>query len=177
MKMRKSKNTGVGLLEVLATVAVLSVGLLGASSMQLLSLKASSASHYRVQATALANSLIERMRFNAAGVQDGKYTSSSSLLSCNSLPTEYENCSENACNSDQLALFDLQQINCGLPNITGIKQDGITNQLPQASLSISCGDNVCGENIEHILTISWISNANSESNNSADESVTLSFIP
>jgi type IV pilus assembly protein PilV len=166
------------LVEVLITTLVISVGLLGASVMQLLSLKGSTSSHHRVQTTLLVNSLAERMRFNPKGVLDGKYTvSSASSLSCSNLPDAHNDCLASDCNSDQLALFDLYQITCGLSNTSDTKKGGIKNQLPEGLLSIECGGLACTENIEHTITVSWLSRVTDGDNEQRTESVSLSFIP
>lgn len=175
----KTINTqsGISLIEVLATVIVIAVGLLGASSMQLLSLKGSSSSHYRVQATVMVNALAERMRFNQDGVKDGEYlVTADTPISCHDLPDSYVNCSKDSCNAEQLALFDLQQTKCGLATIEGIKRGGIANVLPEGDVVVSCGDEVCTENIEHTITVSWLARKNDTTDNEK-ETVSLAFIP
>ena len=178
MTVAKKQAGAASLVEVLITTLVISVGLLGASSMQLLSLKGSASSHYRVQTTLLVNSLVERMRFNPNGVKDGKYgVSDSNPVTCDNFPSSYKNCSTHSCNSDQLALFDLYQISCGLSTVAGIKKEGIQNQLPEGILPIGCGSQACSENIEHTITISWLSSVTANENGQKNESVSLSFIP
>ncbi|MCK5895290.1 MAG: type IV pilus modification protein PilV [Cocleimonas sp.] len=174
----KKQKGAVSLVEVLVTTLIIAIGLLGASSMQLLSLKGSASSHHRVQTTLLVNELAERMRFNPAGVNAGNYTlSSTSPLSCANLPSHYKDCSKNVCSSDLLALFDLYQISCGLSNESDLKKGGIKNQLPQGTLSVECGSQTCAENVEHTITIGWLSNVTSGDNTQRNESVILSFIP
>ena len=178
MTVRKKQRGAASLIEVLITALVISVGLLGASSMQLLGLKGSASSHHRVQTSLFVNSLAERMRFNPNGVKDGKYVvSDASPVACDNFPTSYKNCSVNSCDSDQLAIFDLYQITCGLSTISGIKKEGIRNQLPEGTLTIGCGSQTCTENIEHTITISWLSRITGGNNQQRNESVSLSFIP
>lgn len=55
---------GMGLVEVLVAVVILSLGLLGLAGLQAASLRASQGSLYRAQATTLASDLAERMRTN-----------------------------------------------------------------------------------------------------------------
>lgn len=55
---------GFSLLEVLISVAILSIGLLGLARMQTLSLQNSQSAYYRTQATLLAYDIAERVRVN-----------------------------------------------------------------------------------------------------------------
>ena len=71
MKMRGSK--GFGLIEVLVTIIIISVGLLGVASLQLISLKNVNNTQFRTLATIYAYDMAERMRSNKAGVDAGAY--------------------------------------------------------------------------------------------------------
>lgn len=62
------KITGFTLLEVAIAMGVLAIGLLGLASLQAVSLKNSSSTLYRSQATNLANSIIDAMRANKNNV-------------------------------------------------------------------------------------------------------------
>ena len=64
---------GVTLIEILVTLLVTAIGLLGLASMQLVNLKNINNSQYRTQATILAYSMAEKMRSNQAGVSNGSY--------------------------------------------------------------------------------------------------------
>jgi type IV pilus assembly protein PilV len=59
---------GFSLVEVLVTVLVISVGLLGIGALQLVSLRDAHASAIRTQATALAGFMFDRMRANRTNV-------------------------------------------------------------------------------------------------------------
>lgn len=59
-----SKQTGFTLIEILVTVIVLSIGLLGLAGLQAVALKFNSASYQRSQATVLIYDIIERIRAN-----------------------------------------------------------------------------------------------------------------
>jgi type IV pilus assembly protein PilV len=56
--------SGMTLVEVLVSLIVISVGLLGVAALQITSLRSSQASFLRTQATALADDIIDRMRAN-----------------------------------------------------------------------------------------------------------------
>lgn len=55
---------GATLIEVLITVLILAVGLLGVAGMQMTSIQSNHSAYYRTQATVLAADLAERMRAN-----------------------------------------------------------------------------------------------------------------
>lgn len=61
------RQSGVTLVEVLITVVLVSIGLLGLAGLQLTSVRNSSSSNERFMATTLAQDIIERMRANRAG--------------------------------------------------------------------------------------------------------------
>jgi len=63
---RHNKETGFSLLEVLITILVLSIGLLGFAGLQAQSLRTNSSASQGSAATALANEIINRMRANRA---------------------------------------------------------------------------------------------------------------
>jgi type IV pilus assembly protein PilV len=67
------QQRGFGLLEVLVTVIVLSVGLLGLAGLQATSLRFNSSAYQRSQATHLAYDLADRMRANRADARSGAY--------------------------------------------------------------------------------------------------------
>lgn len=64
---------GVGLLEILIAVLVISVGFLAAARMQVEGMRFSQSAYFQSQAQFLANDMVERMRSNPAGVELGAY--------------------------------------------------------------------------------------------------------
>ena len=72
--MNKLKNQrGVGLLEVLIAVVVLSVGFLAAAKMQVQGMQYSQAAYFLSQATFMVRDMTDRMRANRDGVLAGHY--------------------------------------------------------------------------------------------------------
>jgi type IV pilus assembly protein PilV len=61
------------LVEVLVTLVLMSVGLLGVAALQLTTLKSNQESYVRSQATTLAAAMLDRMRSNQVGFGDGNY--------------------------------------------------------------------------------------------------------
>jgi type IV pilus assembly protein PilV len=66
-------QTGAGLIEVLITVLILAIGLLGLAALQTRSLQYNHASALRSQANILASDIIDRMRLNRKAALDGGY--------------------------------------------------------------------------------------------------------
>jgi type IV pilus assembly protein PilV len=64
---------GISLVEILVTVVIISVGLLGVASLHLTSLRAGNGAHTRSQATALATDIIDRMRANREAALNKEY--------------------------------------------------------------------------------------------------------
>ena len=95
---------GFTLLEVLIALVVLSVGLLGIAGMIVMSLKAGDSSYTRTQATDLAYDIIDRMRGNSLGAQNGNYNVTAPTLVAVPSPTCVG--SANTCTSAQLANYD-----------------------------------------------------------------------
>jgi type IV pilus assembly protein PilV len=153
--MKIIKQKGVSLLEVLISVLVLSVGLLGLGGLQLYALKGSNNAHFRTTASILASDLSDRIRINSEGVALGSYefSESQSISICENKNIKL--CTgSNTCSATELANFDLYQIACGMVNNSN-KSLGMKNLLPSATLSVNCGDVSCNRNIEHIITIKW----------------------
>jgi len=76
---RHNKTNGFSLLEVLITILVLSIGLLGLASLQAQSLRSNNNASQGSAATALANEIINRMRTNraSAATAAGAYSENS----------------------------------------------------------------------------------------------------
>jgi len=97
-----AKEDGFSLLEVLISVLVLAVGLLGLAGLQTTVIKYNHSAYLRSIAVYQAENIIDRMRANKAGVSAGNYNSASGIPS-------NPNCT--VCTPSQLALRDLYQWN------------------------------------------------------------------
>ena len=69
----RHRQTGFSLLEVLVSIVVLSLGLLGFAGLQVASIKNSASAYQRSQATILAHDIIDRMRVNRIQAVSGSY--------------------------------------------------------------------------------------------------------
>lgn len=97
----KKNQAGVGLVEVLVSLLLLAIAILGFTAMQLRAVSASIESSNNVQAMTLARDLGERMRANRNGFASYTGTPPSSAGT---------NCNTTLCSATQLATFDYAQI-------------------------------------------------------------------
>lgn len=103
--MRTVKNqNGVGLIEVLIAIVVLSVGFLAAAKMQIQGMRYSQSAYFLSQANFMLRDMTDRMRANRVGVLSGHYNNIATIDGT-VLPT-CVNASEE-CNPQQIAQADL----------------------------------------------------------------------
>jgi len=114
--MRNQK--GATLIEVLVSVLVLAVGLLGVAATQMMSLKNSNGSNQRYMAALAAQEIVERMRANPSGLEQGSYDGTETGGG-----TLSNNCTS-SCTVTQLASLDLyewgQLLKTNLPSGQGV---------------------------------------------------------
>ncbi len=68
-----NKHRGVALLEVMISVLILAIGLIGLAKLQVTSLKHNESAYLRSQASVLASDILDSMRANRAAAQAGNY--------------------------------------------------------------------------------------------------------
>jgi len=161
------------MIEVLITMVILAIGLLGIAAMQLNGLRSANNSVHRTQATLLADDFIERMRANPTAVDDNVFAAvASAAVNCGAAPNPY--CGEyydgsdivaaQSCNATELAAHDINVWFCGQLN-SGTRYGGVQNTLPQATVAITCTDvnppsgvdaDVCtNRSSYHTVTVGW----------------------
>lgn len=135
--MNARTQIGAGMIEILAAIVVLGVGLAGVMSMDGIALRKNHESFLRTQAILQAQEMAERMHANPAGVTDGDYKSA--------IPTSEPtpNCLSAACTTTQMAAFDKWEWN-----------QGNANNLPCGGGSIADPNSIGA----HTITISWAEN-------------------
>jgi len=102
MKTLANSQQGASLIEVLVSMTVLAVGILGIGAMQTSTLKSNQNSYMRTQAVFHANDIVERMRSNAQGVEAGNYDDPNPVLTAS--------CQASAgCTAAQMAANDVAQ--------------------------------------------------------------------
>jgi len=163
---------GVGMIEILVTLFILSVGLLGVAYLQFVGSFTNAESLNRTQSVMVAQQFSERLRANATFsiqgeglVVDNDYfdpdlynfenlTCPSGGLPydcyCLTRPATIPNCHANTCSTSQLAAFDAYEMSCAA-----------VQSNPQIKVALRCEDNnladgqACSVGSKHIVTLSW----------------------
>ena len=171
-KLYANKQQGVGMIEVLVTLFILSVGLLGVAYLQFVGSFTNSEALSRSQSVLVAQQLTERLRASAVFSPLGKglvvhndyfdedlynfsaMTCSSGLphaCYCLKRPVSVPNCNDTVCTAAQLAAFDAYEVSCAAVAAN-----------PEIEISLSCeSDNNtadtddCSVGSKHIVILSW----------------------
>ena len=166
--------TGFTLVEVMVTIVVVSIGLLGLAGLQISGLRANMSSEARSKATLMANDIIERMRANPLGLNnatvaadDNQYANiDTDNLNCGADPAAF--CSNkngviaDNCTAAQMAVFDAWVWGCGMPVVGNVLPGGVTNQLVRGRGVVTCNDadggvdgDACTIGSTYTVTVSW----------------------
>lgn len=150
---------GLGIIEVLVALVVVSLGVLGMASLQLTGMKHSSSGYNRSMAVLFTENLSSRIRSNPDSVDAGDYAGYDSTgLSCDVPPTPTCQASLNIdaeeCSPAEMAEFDLFSIACGSIDANGSAVDGVTTLLNGGRLQVAC-DAPCTVSPNYLLTITW----------------------
>ncbi|CEG58506.1 type IV pilus modification protein PilV [Legionella fallonii] len=129
------RQKGMTLLEVLVTLVILAIGLLGLASMLMYSNKANNSSYAKQQAVQCAYDIFDRIRANYQSAINGSYNISN--IGSNGLPATVSTpstlCNVSACTPTQMATYDtwywLTKDVAKLPNGSG----SITSALSGAT--------------------------------------------
>jgi type IV pilus assembly protein PilV len=184
-------NAGFSMIEVLITILVFAIGLLGVAAMQVQSLKGTADSGQRGKAVWLAQELTERMRANPTGVENGDYNNKAD---CGAAPAKmcsnyYDGSSSQSavsCKSDEMAAFDLWELACGTynPSDNGGRKGNTVNFLAGADITVlcsTCADPVKPappiENADFTITVSWTGRGGSADGLDSEQKVELLVRP
>ncbi|SEA47903.1 type IV pilus modification protein PilV [Microbulbifer marinus] len=137
------KQAGATMIEILVTILVLAVGLLGLSATQVMSLKNGNNAHHRYMAALAAHEMAERMRANPDGIELGGYDNAK--VSAETVTGTAPDCSQ-TCAAGSLAALDLydwgQVISTNLPGGEG----EISRAGRVVTLTVSWNEQHTGEN-------------------------------
>jgi len=157
----RNSSRGVGLLEVLVAMVVVSFGVLGLAGMQLTGMKHSAGGYTRSKAVLFADNMVARMRLNPDAVLAGEYDSfnSSADVTCGTKPVPY--CQVHAgtaaasCSADEMADFDKFVVSCGNWYSAGMADNGLISELGNGRMQINCDDAPCTADSYYTLLVSW----------------------
>ncbi|MDB3935855.1 type IV pilus modification protein PilV [Granulosicoccus sp.] len=154
-----SLQKGVGLLEVLIALVLISIGFLAVGRMQIEGMRYSQSAYNRSQAYFMANDIIDRMRANVPGVLGGHYDDKST-----SSTYVKPDCTDSTCTPAELALQDLAEWRENLHPVTSGKAVlPSSGSVPAKGMVVANGDN------SFTVNVTW-----AESETSA-ESLSVSF--
>lgn len=177
-KMQKAGGNirGFTLIEVLITLIVLSIGLLGAAGLEITSLRNTHSSYLRSQAVGLIDDMADRMRANMAGVDANQYANIQATPSAPDFDcmTDFDNTeSAGTCSSNDVAEYDTYAwrtvVSQVLPSGAGTTLCTDSNDPDALTNGFTDGDNngvhdtnsdgnSCTIGSTHILTVSWDDN-------------------
>lgn len=176
---------GFTLIEVLVTLIVLSVGLLSLAGLQVFGLRTSHSASLRTQATIQSYDIIDRMRANLRGVQDGNYDKPTQAGSAGAVKTACEAITgtTTGCSAQDMASHDLfkwnQAIADVLPSGVGVVCiDTTPEDDPVATVAVTACDglgSVDPRNATYAVKIWW--NDDSSNPESVPQLFTTSFRP
>jgi type IV pilus assembly protein PilV len=115
---RPHAQRGLTMLEVLVTLLIIALWLLGTAGAQSSAVKLTKAAQFRTSAVFLASEIAERMEANGPAAKTGAYACAADACLTGSAST----CVGTACSSDALAAFDLTEwgarVAAALPSAT-----------------------------------------------------------
>ncbi|MEW5754838.1 MAG: type IV pilus modification protein PilV [Pseudomonadota bacterium] len=142
-----SKMAGLTLVEILVTLVILAIGLLGLAALQVVGMRSTGASENRTQATVYLDDLAERLRANSDAIYAAGMYNPAVVLNGAACAAPATYCSDNfngaavagaACSPAQMATFDQTEWYCGVWR-DGVARGGF-NTLAGASATILCND-------------------------------------
>ena len=139
------KQRGVGLIEVLITVLVLSLGLLGMAALQITSLRTNGLAYVNSQAALLGYDIYDRARANPGGNYAIAMGVTPPAQDCRG---PNQNCSTN-----QMAQYDLGMWKCRLGNWDGTSP--CTDRIIVGELASGDGSVVIGADNTITITVQW----------------------
>ncbi|MGZ8256242.1 MAG: type IV pilus modification protein PilV [Gallionella sp.] len=136
-----NRQRGFSMMEVLVTLVIIAVALLGTAGLQAHALKTSKSSEFRNQAIFLSADIVERMEANKSAAVAGSYKRTAGV---GTVSTTCDSAAVAPCNDAALASYDLDNWQAAVA------------QLPSGVGSIT---GAAGNPATYIVTISWAERA------------------
>lgn len=162
------RQKGVGLIEVLVALVVLSLGFLVSANMQLRGMRSNQDSYHESQALMLANDMMDRMRNNRPGVIAGAYDGMETDV------VTVPGCASAGCDSAGLALLDRYEWSAQLNNLDN--DAAYIPMLPAARDQSPAKGTISQPDTDgaYALTMSWTRQSRE---GESEESLTVRFLP
>jgi len=142
---------GFSMVEVLVTLMVLSIGLLGLAAMQTSSIQNTHGAYLRTQATHLAYDMLDRMRANMTGVNNGNYNN----IDANESIDNYTDpgCVAAGCTFPQMTTTDTAQWEVDLASQLPAGQGTVVNAGNNVfTITVTWGDPDTGGTTNFVMT-------------------------
>lgn len=147
----RNKQRGVSLIEVLITLILISIGLLGTAALQVFSKQANYEAAQRTSAAHLANDLFQRMRSNRSVLE--AYRPIDELGGGSLGETPDKDCGTGACTTTEIASYDLwhweQQLDGASETVGGANAGGLLEP------TVCLGGPLAGGNGVYEVAIAW----------------------
>lgn len=163
MKINYQKNKGFTLIEVLVTLVITSIGILGISILQLEALKASQDAITRTKAVNLATDMADRIRTNRLALNfenkdtyevDDSAPATTIATDCLDTTKAYDPTNETKCTTVELANYDIWEWKRLLENTkSGISGTEVKGKIERVNTENTAGTELT--NVLFKITISW----------------------
>lgn len=174
----QKSQKGVGLIEVLATILITVIGLVGLAAMQLRSVRANQNATQKAQAVWIVSDMANRIRANSEGVYTDNdefncaspsMVAADSATACSSVYRGGAFVSGVACSREQLVIFDKREVLCGFSQ-TAASTDIVYKSA--ASFLANPTMRIWNDNNRINIRLSW-SQRDTQSSNSNEEEVQM----
>jgi type IV pilus assembly protein PilV len=143
---RIARSAGFTLIEVLVSLVIMGIGMLGIAKLMLFSARANDSAYLRSQANALAYEILDDMRANRAQAIAGSYTTAAGAAATN----PGFSCISTVCAPPNLALYDIYQWKLRLNATSLLPPPGA---LPNGQGAITT--TLVGSETTVVITVSW----------------------
>jgi len=156
-------QSGFSMIEVLVTVAITSIGLVGLAFSLLHSDRMAQENGYKTAADGMIGDLIQRIRFNADAYSDyntnGNYSCGSTPAHCAAWNNGSSRQEADSCSATELAAWDLWDIACNsnISSDADFTYSGNSDLLPNPTLNVSIEDGIGynGSSSQITITVGW----------------------
>jgi len=161
------RSHGIGLIEILIALVVLSIGFLAAARMQIEGMRFSQSAYYNSQAYYMATDIIDRMRANIDGVSEGAYDANF----VTSAEQVDPGCATKACTPAEIASQDLFDWSVRLhPSLAGVDTPPA---LPSGEGSVARAEVVAAAGGQYTVSVYWAELVRSAA---SEQSLSLGFV-
>ena len=144
-----NRNSGFSMIELLISVVIMSVGVLGMAGLQMISMQQNRSALLQGEATQLVNDILDRIRANPGTSYDG--------VALTDTPSVTGSCIANTCTESEMKDFDIAQWQCTISSTdsggtayTVCDNFGITGSLPGGAGAITLTGDI------YEVTVQWV---------------------